>query len=81
MRMLRIVAVVLFAIMCFSLGACVGVGMAACEREAILYPDYTTYDAAQLSWVIEGHQERIAKLQDEIKKLAELQNEILNDTK
>ena len=81
MKMLRLAAVILIAAMCFFWGMRTEANVARHEREALLYPDYTTYDAAQLSWVIEGHQERIAKLQDEIKKLAEIQNMIVNDSK
>ena len=40
-------------------------------------PDYDTYDPAQLSWVIEGIQERISELQDELHYVVHLQAEKL----
>ena len=40
-------------------------------------PDYSTYDAAQLSWVIEGTMERISELQDDLKELQAIQREKL----
>ena len=71
--MQRILALMLIMAVCFSWG--LRTGLTPSYRR----PDYAVLDAAQLSYVAEGLQERIAALTDELARVTALQQAKLDE--
>lgn len=71
-RLCRIIAVIVICAICFSWGFCTG------SRRLTAPTDYTQFNAAQLSWVIEGIEERMSELSDDLHYAQHLQAEKMN---
>ena len=72
-KLCRIIAVLVICAICFSWGFRTG------SRRLTAPTDYTQFNAAQLSWVIEGIEERMSALRDDLARAIEAQREKLNE--